>query len=87
MLGTNLCAGDFLKKAYELNPELTSIEQLLPLYDKQCGKGFAELSGFNLTPEVIRNSARMKPVSNAIRKAGSYCGDILKVFEDAQKSK
>lgn len=85
MLGTNLCAVDFLKKAYEFNTELTFIEQLLPIYEKQCGKGFMELigmeGGFSLPPEAIRDSARMKPVSDAIKKAGSYCGDILKVFE------
>lgn len=85
MLGTNLCAVDFLKKAFELNPELTFIEQLIPLYDKQCGKGFMELiqleGGFSLPPEAIWDSAGMKPLSDAIKKAGSCCGEILEVFK------
>ena len=88
MLGTNYCATDFLKKALELNPELTFIERLIPFYQMQCGKGFADLmgmeGGFQIKPEVIQDKEKMKPISDKILAVGQYCDDILKVFEEYQ---
>ncbi len=59
MLGTNACAAGFLQKALDLNPELTFIERLIPIYNMQCGKGFATLiemeGGFGLKPDVIQD--------------------------------
>lgn len=85
MLGTNGCATVFLQKALTLNPELTFIEQLIPLYDMQCGKGFAALiemeGGFGLLPEVIQDKERMKPICDEIIAVGNYCDSILAVFE------
>ena len=53
MLGTNVCAIDFKKKAWDLNPELTFIERLISLYDLQNGEGFSTLidmeGGFSLS--------------------------------------
>ena len=86
MLGTNVCAIDFLKKAWEYNPELTFIEQLIPLYDMQCRKGFGRLiemeGGFSIRPEVVQDKERMKPICDEIIAVGQYCDDILKVFEE-----
>ncbi len=86
MLGTNNCAAGFLQKALELNPELTFIEQLIPLYNMQCGKGFADLiemeGGFRLRPEVIQDKEKMKPICDKIIAIGKYCDDILAIFED-----
>lgn len=86
MLGTNICAIGFLQKAKALNPELTFIERLIPLYNLQNGKGFSTLidmeGGFSLTPEVLQDREKMKPLCDEIRAAGKYCDDILAVFKN-----
>lgn len=86
MLGTNVCAIGFLQKAWDLNPELTFIEQLIPLYDLQNGKGFSTLinmeGGFSLPPEVIKDREKMKPICDEIIAVGNYCDDMLAVFEN-----
>ena len=85
MLGTNVCAIDFKKKAWDLNPELTFIERLISLYDLQNGEGFSTLidmeGGFSLSPEVIKDKERMKPICDEIVAVGNYCDDILEVFK------
>lgn len=84
MLGTNACAAGFLQKALALNPELTFIERLIPIYNMQCGKGFATLiemeGGFGLKPDVIQDKERMKPICDEIIAVGNYCDNILEVF-------
>ncbi len=86
MLGTNGCATGFLRKALFLNPALTFIEQLIPIYNMQCGKGFATLiemeGGFCLTPDVIQNKEKMKPICEEIISVGNYCDAILEVFKN-----
>ena len=75
----------FLKKAWDLNPELTVIERLISLYDLQNGKGFSTLidmeGGFSLSPEVIKDKERMKPICDEIVAVCNYCDDILEVFK------
>ncbi len=91
MLGTNHCAGDFLKKALLLNPEMNWIEKLLPFYEAQCGRLFTELlhmeGGFQMLPEALQDPSKMKPVCEAIRKAGGYCREILNVFGQSVSSR
>lgn len=74
-----------MKKAWDLNPELTFIERLISLYDLQNGKGFSTLinmeGGFSLSPEVIKNKERMAPICNEIVAVGRYCDDILAAFK------
>ncbi len=82
----NVCAIGFLQKAWDLNPELTFIEQLIPLYDLQNGKGFSTRinmeGGFSLPPEVIKDREKMKPICDEIIAVGNYCDDMLAVFEN-----
>ncbi len=87
MLGTNGCASSFLQKALELNPALTFIEQLIPIYNIQCGKGFSTLikmeGGFGLTPDVMKDKNKMKPISDEIITVGNYCDKIIEIFKNA----
>ena len=85
MLGTNICAVQFLQKALELNPEMAFIHQLIPIYQAQNDDGFGKLigmeGGFSLPPEAIQDSVRMKPVCEEIRKLGDYYDEIFTVFQ------
>jgi len=84
MVGTNGCAMGFLHRALELNPDMTFIEQLFPLFQKHNGNGFHTLigmeGGFGLPPKVIKNKARMKPISDAIMTTGNIIDEICNVF-------
>ena len=86
ILGTNGCAEGFLTEALQLNPDMTFINKLIPLYIHQNKYGFDALvqmeGGFNVKPEVIKNKARMKPISDKIMALSRYCDDILNVFTD-----
>lgn len=86
MLGTNGCAVGFLQKAWDLNPELTFIEGLIALYHLQDGKGFSTLinieGGFSLTPEVIKDREKMKPICDEIIAVGNDCDDMLAIFKN-----
>lgn len=88
MLGTNGCAEGFLQRALELNQDMKFIEQLLPLYRKHNGEGFAALidmeNGFSLYPRIIKNKRRMKPISDKILEIGKILDDVLDVFGQSQ---
>ncbi|WP_308637099.1 hypothetical protein [Paenibacillus silvisoli] len=85
--GTNGCSRGFLNRALELNPDMTFINELEPLYAKQ-GDGFEALayrdgglqSGFNIKPEVIANKELMKPLSDKILESANYCDEIRNIF-------
>jgi len=100
MAGTNGCAESCMRHALELNPEMTFVNQLLPLYE-QHQEVFHELAyrgaagkndyangglcgGFKITPETIKDKARMRPVSEKIMESMTICDEILAVFEGIQ---
>jgi len=93
MMGTNGCVINFIKKALEMNPEMTFINELIPLYEKQQAM-FHDLAyekgglhdGFDIKPEIIKNKALMKPISDKIIDAANICNDILDVFNKNKKS-
>lgn len=84
ILGTNLCAVEFLKEALRLNPDMTFINRLLPLFDKINHDGFNALigaeGGFHMKPEVFKNKTKMKPLRDKILALLEYCDKILDVF-------
>jgi AraC-like DNA-binding protein len=84
ILGTNGCAEGFLHKALELNPSMAFINELIPLYKNQNGKGFLELigmeGGFNLSPATIKSKERMNPISNKILEIAACSDNILDIF-------
>lgn len=84
ILGTNACAADFLRHALELNPNMKFINKLIPLYEKQNGKGFHELidmeGGFKLKPQTLKDNTKMNPVSRKISEIAQCSDDILEVF-------
>ncbi|MEA4823647.1 MAG: hypothetical protein VB111_05980 [Clostridiaceae bacterium] len=86
ILGTNGCAEGFLHDALAKNPDMTFINELIPLYITQNRNGFDILiqmeSGFNIKPEVIKNKNRMRPISNKIMELSRYCDEILTVFKN-----
>lgn len=86
ILGTNGCAEGFLRRVLELNPDMTFIQELLPLYGKHNGEGFGTLikmeGGFSLPPQVLKDKARMKSVSDKILEVGHILEDILEVFHN-----
>lgn len=90
MLGTNACAGGFLEKALELNPDMAFIRQLLPLYGRLNGEGFQALigmeGGFGLKPEVAKDRERMAPISEKILELASINDEILGVFAGLGKA-
>lgn len=96
MAGTNGASRGFLRKAQELNPDMTFIDIIEPIYAKQ-GTVFEELaygdgkggidyqsggmeSGFNISPEKFKNIEIMHPISEKICESAKYCDDILEVF-------
>jgi len=96
MAGTNGCAESCLRRALELNPEMTFINELLPLYAKHQ-EIFHELAyrdaegkndyangglcgGFKITPGIIKDRERMRPVSEKIMESAKICDEILAVF-------
>jgi hypothetical protein len=85
ILGTNDCAEGFLQEALKRNPDMTFIHQLIPLFVKQNKDGFATLiqmeNGFSIEPQVLKNKARMKPISDKIIEISQYCDEIIAVFD------
>lgn len=87
MLGTNGCVESFLQYTLELNPEMTFIKELIPLYEK-FQTIFQNLTyhngrmqgGFEIKAEVIKNKELMKPISENILELAKICDDILDVF-------
>lgn len=94
--GTNGCSRGFLKKALELNPDLSFISTLDQIYAKH-GDVFETLAyrdvngkndyqngglqgGFNIKANVIKNKKIMKTISDKIMKSALYCDEILSVF-------
>lgn len=94
--GTNGCSRGFLKKALELNPDLSFINTLEPIYSKH-GDVFEILAyrdangkndyqngglqgGFNMKADVIKNKKIMKTISDEIMESAHYCDEILEVF-------
>ncbi len=86
ILGTNGCAEVFLRRALELNPYMKFIEQLLPLYQRHNGDGFAALSamenGFEIYPQILKDKNRMKPISDKISETGKILDEVLNIFEN-----
>lgn len=95
--GTNGASREFLKKAKELNPDMTFIDILIPIYDKQQilfdelaysnGTGGLDYQnggfegGFKISPEKFKNIQKMKPISEKIKVFANYCDNILEVFK------
>lgn len=94
--GTNGCSRGFLKKALELNPDMSFIDTLEPIYAKH-GEVFETLAyrdangindyqhggiqgGFNIKAEVIKNKEIMKPIIDIIMESAQYCDEISDVF-------
>lgn len=95
--GTNGCSRGFLQKALELNPDMSFINTLEPIYAKQ-GEVFETLAyrdvngkndyqngglqgGFKIKADVIKKKEIMKSISDKIRESAQYCDDILEVFQ------
>ena len=96
MAGTNGASRGFIQKAFELNPDMTFINKLMPIYENQQiifdelaygdGKGGIDYQnggmegGFNINPEKFKDPDIMRPVSEKIRESGKCCNEILEVF-------
>ena len=86
--GTNGASRGFLRKARELNPDMTFIDILITIYDKQQVL-FEELAyhnggmegGFNISPETFKDIEKMRPISEKIKGFASYCDNIFDVFQ------
>lgn len=95
--GTNGCSRGFLQKALELNPDMSFINTLEPIYAKQ-GEVFETLAyrdvngkndyqngglqgGFKIKADVIKKKEIMKSISDKIMESAQYCDDILEVFQ------
>ena len=90
ILGTNGCTEGFLLKALELNPDMTFINKLVPLFLEQTRYGMDALLTYEggwsgITPEVIKNKERMKPICDKIMELSEYSDDILEIFADIDK--
>ena len=96
MAGTNGASCGFLNDALVYNPDMTFIERLKPIFDKQQiifhelaylnDKGEPDYKnggiegGFNIKAEKFKNPDIMRPVSNKILESAKYCDEILEVF-------
>ena len=84
MLGTHACAIGFLQQALRLNPDMTFLKKLIPLYEKLHLDGFHTLvqmeGGFSLPPSVLKDKTRMLPVCNVILRLASYYDQIEEIF-------
>lgn len=87
MMGTNGCVDSLLKHTLELNPEMTFIMDIIPLYER-LQMVFHDLAytnggmqgGFEIKDEVIKNKELMISISEKIREAVKICDEILEVF-------
>ena len=97
MAGTNGCAFNCLENALKLNPEMTFINELFPLYKKHS-EVFHILAyrdannqndyqnggihgGFNIKPETIKSKKLMEPINRQIMKSAKICDEIIAIFE------
>lgn len=91
MLGTNDCAEGFLERTLELNPNMKFIEKLLPLCHRHNGIAFEALNamenGFEISPEILKDRSRMKPISEKILQTGKMLDEILDIFEKEASTK
>ena len=89
-LATN-CGGSkyFLDKAYELNPDLSFIPEIIKAYyhagSNQPGELWYELEnlggGFNVTLEILQDKEKCKTISDKVREIGACMEKVLRIMK------
>ena len=81
--GTNGCARGFLAKAFELNPDMGIILQLLPVYERMHVI-FEEIQvmqgGFWISSETLKDTNARRAIAEKIRECGQCCDEIVSLF-------
>ncbi len=89
VLATNgSCCPDFLRRAYELNPDMTYLEDIIALYrriadiwHKDGGNDLEALGGgFNITLEALQNPERREKIAARIRECGDIIEEVVKIL-------
>lgn len=79
---------NFLSKAYELNPDLTFIPEIIKIYchvgGNQPGELWSDLEnlsgGFNVTIEILQDKEKRKAIADKIREIGECMEKVIHIF-------
>jgi len=89
-LATNSsCCDGFLKKAYELNPDMAFIGDMISLYDKMArywnndnGTDLEALGGgFNVTLEALQDKAKRGRIADKLRAFADCMDEVVSLIE------
>lgn len=91
VLATNgCCCHDFLRRANELNPDMTYLENISLLYKRTAdiwhddGPNDLEAlgGGFNITLEVLQTPERREKIAARIRECGDIIEEVVKILNE-----
>jgi len=91
VLATNgSCCHEFLKRARELNPDMTFLEEVSRLYkrtadiwNKDNGKDLEALGGgFNVTLDVLHDTEKRKKIAARIRECADVIDKAIKILSE-----
>lgn len=94
VLATNgCCCHDFLRRANELNPDMTYLEDISLLYKRTAdiwhddGPNDLEAlgGGFNITLEALQTPERREKIAARIRECGGIIDEVVKILNKKTK--
>ncbi|MBD5115597.1 MAG: MerR family transcriptional regulator [Ruminococcaceae bacterium] len=91
VLATNgCCCHDFLRRANELNPDMTYLENISLLYKRTAdiwhddGPNDLEAlgGGFNITLEALQTPEKRKKIASRIRECGDIIEEVVRILNE-----